>query len=129
MGRKKSENTETVLAVYSTKDADSASLALLKADIECTRRKIGVGKYGNFLMALNNYGEEICVSPSDAAQASRILEDWKLQRRKKQETAPMEKIENSDSCRKNSMNEALSARILAAIALAAAVAFYLIQRY
>ena len=56
MGRKKSENTETVLAVYSTKDADSASLALLKADIECTRRKIGMGKYGNFRLFMGYSG-------------------------------------------------------------------------
>ena len=49
MARHKSKDMETILAVYSTKDAESASLALLKADVECVRRKIGAGKYGNFL--------------------------------------------------------------------------------
>ena len=69
MARHKSKDMETILAVYSTKDAESASLALLKADVECVRRKIGAGKYGNFLLSLNNYGEEICVDPRDKEKA------------------------------------------------------------
>ena len=81
MARHKSKDMETILAVYSTKDAESASLALLKADVECVRRKIGAGKYGNFLLSLNNYGEEICVDPRDKEKASQIIEEWRRHRR------------------------------------------------
>ena len=75
MARHKSKDMETILAVYSTKDAESASLALLKADVECVRRKIGAGKYGNFLLSLNNYGEEICVDPRDKEKPARSLKN------------------------------------------------------
>lgn len=130
MAKHKSKDMETILAVYNTKDAESASLALLKADIECVRRKIGAGKYGNFLLALNNYGEEILVRPTDAEKAGRILDEWRAQRKlqQKQEPAPAAQAE-TDSDENSRENNVLWARILAGIVLAVVVIFYLIQRY
>lgn len=127
MVNRKSKDLETVLAVYNTKDAESASVALLKADITCVRRKIGAGKHGNFLLALNHYGEEICVDPADVERAGHVLEEWRAQknlRREQEQAADSESTSGTGAGRK-----ALSARILAGIALAVVVFFYLIQGY
>lgn len=127
MADRKSKDLETVLAVYHTKDAESASAALLKADITCVRRKIGAGKHGNFLLALNHYGEEICVDPADVERAGHVLEEWRAQknlRREQEQAADSESTSGAGAGRK-----ALSARILAGIALAVVVFFYLIQGY
>lgn len=127
-GNKKTEGKEIVLAVYSTQDAEGAARALLKADIEYARRKIGSGKYGNFLLSLNNYGEEIYVAPEDMERARQVLAEWREQKnllqKQEQKQEPGERTEEE----KNQEKKVLWARILAGIALAAVVVFYLVQR-
>ncbi len=125
----KVEGKEIILAVYNTKDAEGASLALAKADIEYVRRKIGAGDHGNFLLSLNNYGEEIYVSPKDMEKANEALEEWRAQKnmriqQEKTEDAGMEAKQDTRQQKK-----VLWARILAGIALAAIVVFYLWQRH
>lgn len=129
MAKHKSKDMETVLAVYNTKDAESASLELLKADIECVRRKIGAGKYGNFLLSLNDYGEEICVSPADVEKASQVLDEWRAHRQLQQEQKAAAGSASECSDKNSRDNSVLWARILAGIVLAVVVVFYLIQMY
>lgn len=125
----KVEGKEIILAVYNTKDAEGASLALAKADIEYVRRKIGAGDHGNFLLSLNNYGEEIYVSPKDMEKANEALEEWRAQKnmRIQQEKTEDAGIEAKQDTRQQ--KKVLWARILAGIALAAIVVFYLWQRH
>lgn len=125
----KVEGKEIILAVYNTKDAEGASLALAKADIEYVRRKIGAGDHGNFLLSLNNYGEEIYVSPKDMEKANEALEEWRAQKnmRIQQEKTGDAGMETKQDTRQQ--KKVLWARILAGIALAAIVVFYLWQRH
>lgn len=128
MAKKSTVGKEIVLAVYNTQDADSASAALVKADIEYVRRKIGAGKHGNFLMALNNYGEEIFVSPEDVEKAKQVLEEWrakKNERIKRQQESEQSGKETED---RQQQKKVLYARILAGIVLAAVIVLYLMQR-
>ena len=129
MARHKSKDMETILAVYSTKDAESASLALLKADVECVRRKIGAGKYGNFLLSLNNYGEENCVDPRDKEKASQIIEEWRKQKTLRQNQEAAQTPAETAASENSRENNVLWARILAGVALAVIVVFYILQRY
>lgn len=125
----KVEGKEIILAVYNTKDAEGASLALAKADIEYVRRKIGAGDHGNFLLSLNNYGEEIYVSPEDMEKANEALEEWRAQKnmRIQQEKAEDAGMDTKPDTKQQ--KKVLWARVLAGIALAAVVVFYLWQRH
>lgn len=128
MSRKSIDGKEIVLAVYNAEDAEGASLALLKADIAFARRKIGAGKYGNFLLALNNYGEEIYVAPGDMERARQVLDEWRMQKKLQQKQDSTERTElTAEEIAQE--KKVLWARILAGIALAVVVVFYILQRY
>lgn len=127
-GNKKTDGKEIILAVYNTQDAEGASRALLKADIEYVRRKIGSGKHGNFLLSLNNYGEEIYVAPEDMERANQVLAEWRAQKNLLQKQEQMQESEEMTEEEKAQEKKVLWARILAGIALAAVVIFYLVQR-
>lgn len=129
MAGNKVKGKEIVLAVYNTEDAEGASLALLKADIEYIRKKIGAGNHGNFLLSLNNYGEEIYVAPEDMEKAREVLSKWREEKKllcKQEQTLDSEEMTEKAVVQEKKV---LWARILAIIALAAVVVFYLWQTY
>ena len=88
-----------VLVVYNTEDAEEVEVRLRMEKIVCARKKIGSGKHGNFLLAMNNFGEEIYVNPEE-------------------ETVPQ-----SEAAEKG--NKMLLPRVIAGIALVIIVALYI----
>ena len=66
-----------VLVVYNTEDASEVETRLRMEKIMCARKKIGAGKHGNFLMAMNNYGEELYDYPEDEEAARTVIENWR----------------------------------------------------
>ena len=68
-----------VLVVYNTEDAEEVEVRLRMEKIVCARKKIGSGKHGNFLLAMNNFGEEIYVNPEEETAARAVIEDWRRQ--------------------------------------------------
>ena len=86
--------------------------------IVCARKKIGSGKHGNFLLAMNNFGEEIYVNPEEETAARAVIEDWR--REKKEER---EKAATVPQAEKG--NKMLLPRVIAGIALVIIVALYI----
>ena len=74
-----------VLVVYNTEDAEEVEVRLRMEKIVCARKKIGSGKHGNFLLAMNNFGEKIYVNPEEETAARAVIEDWPQCRSQKQQ--------------------------------------------
>ena len=70
-----------VLVVYNTEDAEEVEVRLRMEKIVCARKKIGSGKHGNFLLAMNNFGEEIYVNPEEETAARAVIEDWRREKK------------------------------------------------
>ena len=71
-----------VLVVYNTEDAEEVEVRLRMEKIVCARKKIGSGKHGNFLLAMNNFGEEIYVNPEEETAARAVIEDWRREKKR-----------------------------------------------
>ena len=125
MATNKSEEKEIILVVYNTQDAEGVSLALAKADISCVRRKIGAGKHGNFLLALNNYGEEISVAPEDMERAQQVIEAWREQKNAARKQEQIQEAAEETGEEQEQKRKTLYARIFAGIVLVTVVVFYL----
>jgi hypothetical protein len=117
----KTDDMSKVLVVYSTEDANEADAQLRMASIPCVREKIG-GR--NFLMAMNNYGEEIFVDPENEEAARAVIAKWHEDKEKERKEAAQQEETESE----NGKNNMLGARILAGVALVVIVALYLIKR-
>ena len=76
-----------VLVVYNTEDAEEVEVRLRMEKIVCARKKIGSGKHGNFLLAMNNFGEEIYVNPEEETAARAVIEDWRREKKEERENA------------------------------------------
>ncbi|MCI6537311.1 hypothetical protein [uncultured Eubacterium sp.] len=110
-----------VLVVYNTEDADEVEVRLRMEKIMCARKKIGSGKHGNFLMAMNNFGEEIYVNPEDEAAARAVIEEWRRVKKEEREKAAAEP--QPETAEKG--NKMLLPRVVAGIALVVIVALYI----
>ena len=109
-----------VLVVYNTEDAEEVEVRLRMEKIVCARKKIGSGKHGNFLLAMNNFGEEIYVNPEEETAARAVIEDW---RREKEEREKAATVPQSEAAEKG--NKMLLPRMIAGIALVIIVALYI----
>ena len=110
-----------VLVVYNSEDADEVEVRLRMEKIFCARKKVGSGKHGNFLMAMNNFGDEIYVDPEDEAAAREVIEKWRQDRqeeRENQEQEPADKLIEKK-------HQMLAPRIMAGIVLVVIVALYI----
>lgn len=77
-----------VLVVYNTEDAEEVEVRLRMEKIVCARKKIGSGKHGNFLLAMNNFGEEIYVNPEEETAARAVIEDWRREKKRSGKRQP-----------------------------------------
>lgn len=77
-----------VLVVYNTEDAEEVEVRLRMEKIVCARKKIGSGKHGNFLLAMNNLGEEIYVNPEEETAARAVIEDWRREKKRSGKRQP-----------------------------------------
>lgn len=109
-----------VLVVYNTDEASEVEARLRMEKIMCARKKIGSGKHGNFLMSMNNYGEELYVYPEDEEAARVVIENWRKDKKEEREKevadAQAETAENG--------NKMLLPRIVASIALVVIIVLY-----
>ena len=110
-----------VLVVYNTEDAEEVEVRLRMEKIVCARKKIGSGKHGNFLLAMNNFGEKIYVNPEEETAARAVIEDWR--REKKEEREKAATVPQSEAAEKG--NKMLLPRMIAGIALVIIVALYI----
>jgi len=110
-----------VLVVYKTEDADEIEVRLRMEKIMCARKKIGSGKHGNFLMAMNNFGEEIYVNPEDEESARAVIEQWRKDKKEEREKAAA----NPQTEAAGKGSKMLLPRIVAGIALVIIVALYI----
>lgn len=110
-----------VLVVYNTEDADEVEVRLRMEKIMCARKRIGSGKHGNFLLAMNNFGEEIYVNPEDETAARAVIEQWRKDKKEERESA--EKKAQTEVPEKN--NKMLLPRIISGIVLVVIVALYI----
>ena len=81
----KIDGMTNVLVVYNSEDADEIDVRLRMEKIACVRKRIGAGKHGNFLMAMNNFGEELYVQPEDEAAAREVIAKWRRERQEERE--------------------------------------------
>ena len=109
-----------VLVVYNTDEASEVEARLRMEKIMCARKKIGAGKHGNFLMAMNNYGEELYVNPEDEKAARAVIENWRNDKKEEREKAAAD-VQSETAENGNKM---LLPRIVAGIALVVIVALY-----
>ena len=110
-----------VLVVYNSEDADEVEVRLRMEKIFCARKKVGSGKHGNFLMAMNNFGDEIYVDPEDEAAAREVIAKWRQDRqeeRENQEQGPADELIEKK-------HQMLAPRIMAGIVLVVIVALYI----
>ena len=110
-----------VLVVYNSEDADAVEVRLRMEKIFCARKKVGSGKHGNFLMAMNNFGDEIYVDPEDEAAAREVIAKWRQDRQEERENQEQEPADELIE-KKHQM---LAPRIMAGIVLVVIVALYL----
>lgn len=110
-----------VLVVYSTEEADEIEVRFRMQKIMCARKKIGSGKHGNFLLAMNNFGEEIYVNPEDEEAARAVIEQWRNDKKEEREKATEDP--QTETAEKGS--KMLLPRIVAGIALVIIVALYI----
>ena len=109
-----------VLVVYNTEDAEEVEVRLRMEKIVCARKKIGSGKHGNFLLAMNNFGEEIYVNPEEETAARAVIEDWRREKKEREKAAT---VPQSEAAEKG--NKMLLPRMIAGIALVIIVALYI----
>lgn len=110
-----------VLVVYNSEDADEVEVRLRMEKIFCARKKVGFGKHGNFLMAMNNFGDEIYVDPEDEAAAREVIAKWRQDRQEERENQEQEPADELIE-KKHQM---LAPRIMAGIVLVVIVALYI----
>lgn len=110
-----------VLVVYNSEDADAVEVRLRMEKIFCARKKVGSGKHGNFLMAMNNFGDEIYVDPEDEAAAREVIAKWRQDRQEERENQEQELADELIE-KKHQM---LAPRIMAGIVLVVIVALYI----
>ncbi len=110
-----------VLVVYNSEDADEVEVRLRMEKIFCARKKVGSGKHGNFLMAMNNFGDEIYVNPEDEQAARAVIEQWRNDKKEEREKA----TGNPESETAAGGNKMLLPRIVAGVALVIIVALYI----
>lgn len=110
-----------VLVVYNSEDADEVEVRLRMEKIFCAREKVGSGKHGNFLMAMNNFGDEIYVDPEDEAAAREVIAKWRQDRQEERENQEQEPADELIE-KKHQM---LAPRIMAGIVLVVIVALYI----
>lgn len=110
-----------VLVVYNSEDADEVEVRLRMKKIFCARKKVGSGKHGNFLMAMNNFGDEIYVDPEDEAAAREVIAKWRQDRQEERENQEQEPADELIE-KKHQM---LAPRIMAGIVLVVIVALYI----
>ncbi len=110
-----------VLVVYNSEDADEVEVRLRMEKIFCARKKVGSGKHGNFLMAMNNFGDEIYVDPEDEAAAREVFAKWRQDRQEERENQEQEPADELIE-KKHQM---LAPRIMAGIVLVVIVALYI----
>ncbi len=110
-----------VLVVYNSEDADEVEVRLRMEKIFCARKKVGSGKHGNFLMAMNNFGDEIYVDPEDEAAAREVIAKWRQDRQEERENQEQEPADELIE-KKHQM---LAPRIMAGIVLVVIVALYI----
>nr|WP_177976381.1 hypothetical protein [uncultured Eubacterium sp.] len=110
-----------VLVVYNSEDADAVEVRLRMEKIFCARKKVGSGKHGNFLMAMNNFGDEIYVDPEDEAAAREVIAKWRQDRQEERENQEQEPADELIE-KKHQM---LAPRIMAGIVLVVIVALYI----
>ncbi len=109
-----------VLVVYNTDEASEVETRLRMEKIMCARKKIGSGKHGNFLMSMNNYGEELYVYPEDEEAARTVIENWRNDKKEERERA----VADAQSETAENRSKMLLPRIVAGIALVVIVALY-----
>lgn len=110
-----------VLVVYNSEDAGAVEVRLRMEKIFCARKKVGSGKHGNFLMAMNNFGDEIYVDPEDEAAAREVIAKWcqdRQEERENQEQEPADELIEKK-------HQMLAPRIMAGIVLVVIVALYI----
>ena len=117
----KIEDMINVLVVYNSEDADEVEVRLRMEKIFCARKKVGSGKHGNFLMAMNNFGDEIYVDPEDEAAAREVIAKWRQDRQEERENQEQEPADELIE-KKHQM---LAPRIMAGIVLVVIVALYI----
>ena len=105
-----------VLVVYNSEDADEVEVRLRMEKIFCARKKVGSGKHGNFLMAMNNF-----VHPEDEAAAREVIAKWRQDRQEERENQEQEPADELIE-KKHQM---LAPRIMAGIVLVVIVALYI----
>lgn len=110
-----------VLVVYNSEDADEVEVRLRMEKIFCARKKVGSGKHGNFLMAMNNFGDEIYVDPEDEAAAREVIAKWRQDRQEERENQEQEPADELIE-KKHQM---LAPRIMAGIVLVVIVVLYI----
>ena len=110
-----------VLVVYNSEDADEVEVRLRMEKIFCARKKVGSGKHGNFLMATNNFGDEIYVDPEDEAAAREVIAKWRQDRQEERENQEQEPADELIE-KKHQM---FAPRIMAGIVLVVIVALYI----
>ena len=110
-----------VLVVYNSEDADAVEVRLRMEKIFCARKKVGSGKHGNFLMAMNNFGDEIYVDPEDEAAAREVIAKWRQDRQEERENQEQEPADELIE-KKHQM---LAPRLMAGIVLVVIVALYI----
>lgn len=121
------DKMDVVLAVYNTEDADDVSAELLIAKIPYARRKIGAGKTGNFLMAMNNYGEEIFVYKEDMERAKEVIEAWRAKKAEKRAEAAKEADQPPTEEELADKRRANYARFYAGVILVIVVIIFIVQ--
>ena len=110
-----------VLVVYNSEDADEVEVRLRMEKIFCARKKVGSGKHGNFLMAMNNFVDEIYVDQEDEAAAREVIAKWRQDRQEERENQEQEPADELIE-KKHQM---LAPRIMAGIVLVVIVALYI----
>ena len=110
-----------VLVVYSTEEADEIEVRFRMQKIMCARKKIGSGKHGNFLLAMNSFGEEIYVNPEDEEAARAVIEQWRNDKKEEREKA----VADSQTETAGKGSKMFLSRIVAGIALVIIVALYI----
>ena len=110
-----------VLVVYSTEEADEIEVRFRMQKIMCARKKIGSGKHGNFLLAMNSFGEEIYVNPEDEEAARAVIEQWRNDKKEEREKA----VADSQTETAGKGSKMFLPRIVAGIALVIIVALYI----
>lgn len=107
--------------MYNSEDADEIDVRLRMEKIACVRKRIGAGKHGNFLIAMNNFGEELYVQPEDEAAAREVIAKWRRERQEERENQK----QNPETESSEKTNKMIVPRILAGILVVVVVALYL----